>query len=166
MAQVTVVINGRPYRIGCATGEEARLAELADHLNLRLERLVMDFGQQANDRLLVLAALLATDELLDAKARLARIGDAAEGDIAPRDAVAFEAEELEAAARLQTAGSDLAAQPLTSHETEAVAQSVPIEPTTPSNAQRTAPPARPSLEARLAQARGARPPGAPKSGAA
>ena len=73
MGQVTVTLNNRTYRLSCGAGEEVRLRELADHLGLRVDRLAMDFGQHGDERLLVMAALLATDELLDAKVRIATL---------------------------------------------------------------------------------------------
>ena len=71
MGQVTVTLNGRTYRLGCGDGEEARLLELANHLRQRVDGLAADFGQVGDDRLLIMAALLITDELLDLRSRLA-----------------------------------------------------------------------------------------------
>ncbi|MGE0702023.1 MAG: cell division protein ZapA [Hyphomicrobiaceae bacterium] len=92
MGHVTVTLNGRSYRLRCGDGEEGRLAELAEHLSLRIDRLAMDFGQHGDERLLVMAAILATDELLETKARVRsleaevqqHLGERASGrDIAP-----------------------------------------------------------------------------------
>ncbi len=85
MGQVTVTINGRSYRLRCGDGEESRLAMLADNLSLRVDRLAMDFGQHGDERLLIMAALLATDELLDAKSRLQALEAALETDPATTD---------------------------------------------------------------------------------
>lgn len=71
MGHVTITLNCRTYRLRCGDGEEPRLLELANHLRQRIDRLSVEFGQVGDDRLLVMAALLATDELLDAKALLA-----------------------------------------------------------------------------------------------
>jgi cell division protein ZapA (FtsZ GTPase activity inhibitor) len=75
MGQVTITLNSRTYRLRCGDGEEARLLELADHLRQRIDRLATEFGQIGDDRLLVMAALLVTDELLDAQAVVARGSD-------------------------------------------------------------------------------------------
>lgn len=86
MPQVTVSVNGRLYRLRCGDGEEARLKMLAEHLNARIERLALDTGQHGDERLLLMAALFATDELLDLKARLDKLEaatEAASDDIAP-----------------------------------------------------------------------------------
>ncbi len=68
MAQVTLSINGRTYRVGCGDGEESRLRQLAAEVATRVDRLVMEFGQVGEARLLLMAALLATDEVLDLRA--------------------------------------------------------------------------------------------------
>lgn len=70
MGQVTFAINGRSYRIGCADGEEPRLRQLARDVGQRVDRLVMEFGQVGEARLMLMAALLAADELLDVRANL------------------------------------------------------------------------------------------------
>lgn len=69
MGQVAVTVNGRTYRLKCGDGEEARLLELAGYLTARVEAVAKEFGQVGDDRLLLMAALLITDELFDVKAR-------------------------------------------------------------------------------------------------
>jgi cell division protein ZapA len=68
MGQVTLTLNGRSYRIGCENGEEARLTELGRHLREKLDGVITEFGQVGESRLLVLTALLITDELFEARA--------------------------------------------------------------------------------------------------
>lgn len=141
MGQVTITLNNRTYRLSCGPGEEARLRELADHLGLRIERLAMDFGQHGDERLLVMAALLATDELLDAKSRLA----AAEAGAASADAEAAprEADATAATGPAHAPEPDAAREPA-----ETIAPvAAPVAATA-----RTTPP-RNTLEARLAAAK-------------
>ena len=71
MGQVTVNVNGRSYRFDCGDGEEARLKELAAYVKGRIEALVKEYGKVGDERLLLTAALLITDELMDARANLA-----------------------------------------------------------------------------------------------
>ncbi len=71
MGQVVVNVNGRSYRFDCGDGEEARLNEMADSVRARIEALTKQYGQVGSERLLVMAALLITDELMDARAALA-----------------------------------------------------------------------------------------------
>ncbi|MFZ4807536.1 MAG: cell division protein ZapA [Hyphomicrobiaceae bacterium] len=69
MGQVSVSLNGRTYRLRCGDGEEKRIAQLAQHLSSKIDTLVGEFGSAGHDRLLVMAALLVTDELFELKDR-------------------------------------------------------------------------------------------------
>lgn len=71
MGQATITLNGRTYRLRCGDGEEPRLLALAAHVRDKIERLASEFGQVGDDRLMVMAALLVTDELFDARAKIA-----------------------------------------------------------------------------------------------
>ncbi len=73
MGQVSITLNGRTYRLRCGDGEESRLLELSAHLRDKIERLTSDFGQVGDDRLMIMAALLITDELFEARARLSEL---------------------------------------------------------------------------------------------
>jgi len=70
MGQITISLNGRSYRLSCGDGEEDRLRELADYVCQRIDELAGDFKQVGDDRLLVMAALMVTDELFDAREAL------------------------------------------------------------------------------------------------
>jgi len=76
MGQVVVKVNGRSYRFDCGEGEEARLNELADYVRARIEALTQQYGHVGAERLMLMAALLITDELFDARADLAEKSDA------------------------------------------------------------------------------------------
>ena len=67
MGQVTITLNGRAYRLSCGDGEEERLHKLADHVREKIEKLISEFGQIGDDRLMLMSALLITDELLEAR---------------------------------------------------------------------------------------------------
>ena len=66
MAQVTVTMNGRIYRLACGEGEEARVLALAEHVREKVDQLAANYGQAGDDRLLLMAAILTADELFDA----------------------------------------------------------------------------------------------------
>ena len=66
MNHVNVTINGRQYRMACEEGQENRLLKLAANLESRVESLRGKFGEIGDQRLTVMAALTACDELLDA----------------------------------------------------------------------------------------------------
>ncbi len=85
MGQVSITLNGRTYRLRCGDGEEARLLELSAHLRDKIERLTADFGQVGDDRLVIMAALLTTDELFEARGRLAEMQTADPSLYAPLD---------------------------------------------------------------------------------
>jgi cell division protein ZapA len=70
MNHVNVTINGRQYRMACEEGQENRLLKLAEGLEARVEQLRGKFGEIGDQRLTVMAALTACDELLDANARI------------------------------------------------------------------------------------------------
>ena len=71
MGQVSVNVNGRSYRFECGEGEEARLQELAAYIKNHIDALAREYGNVGDERLLLTAALLITDELLDARAAVA-----------------------------------------------------------------------------------------------
>lgn len=77
MAQVTVNIAGKSYRMACGEGEEPRLVELAALLDAKIADMRTAFGEIGDMRLHVMAALTFADDLLDARARL----DAVEADV-------------------------------------------------------------------------------------
>lgn len=76
MAQVNIYINGRNYEIACDDGEEAHVLELGKYVDEKVSGLVARIGQVGDTRLLVMTALLITDELSEAYATL-------DGDNAP-----------------------------------------------------------------------------------
>lgn len=71
MAQASITLNGRIYRLNCGAGEEERLRQLSEIVSAKLEGLVAEFGQVGDDRLLLMSALLIADDMLEANNRLA-----------------------------------------------------------------------------------------------
>ena len=67
MAQVDVSVNGQSYRIACEDGQEDRLVDLAAIVDEKVLGLVNQIGQVGSNRLLVMAALIIADELVDLK---------------------------------------------------------------------------------------------------
>ena len=67
MGVVSLTLDGRSYSIGCADGEDSRLRTLGDHLASKIERLREEHGAIGHDKLLVMAALMITDELFEAR---------------------------------------------------------------------------------------------------
>lgn len=73
MAQVSIVINGKSYRIACDDGEEPHLQTLAELVDKRVTQLVSNIGQIEHTRLLVMASLVIADELGDSKTEIATL---------------------------------------------------------------------------------------------
>jgi len=67
---VNVMVNQRAYTIACDEGEEEHLRELARHVDGKVRELLESVGQVGDGRLLLMAALLITDDYLDAVHRL------------------------------------------------------------------------------------------------
>jgi len=70
LAEVTVTINSRQFRMACEDGQEEHLAQLAQKLDARIAALRDKFGEIGDARLTVMAALVMADELLDLTGRL------------------------------------------------------------------------------------------------
>ena len=75
MSDINVVIGGKQYRMACEDGQEDRLRQLAQEFENRITELRGRFGEIGDARLLVMAALMVSDELLDARRQVARQGE-------------------------------------------------------------------------------------------
>ena len=82
MAQVSVTINGRQFRMACEDGQEEHLLKLARELDNRINGLRAKFGEIGDTRLTVMAAITVADELAEAALRVKRLEEelAAMGD--------------------------------------------------------------------------------------
>jgi cell division protein ZapA len=70
MAQVSVTINGRVYRMACDDGQEDHLTRLARDVDARIGQLRGAFGEIGDTRLAVMAAIMVSDELSELRRRL------------------------------------------------------------------------------------------------
>jgi cell division protein ZapA len=73
MAQVTVEINGKPYTVGCEDGQESHLRALAAVFDRQVRVVAQEVGALGETRLMLMGALLLSDELEEARARLAHV---------------------------------------------------------------------------------------------
>ena len=73
MAQVSVTINGRQYRMACEDGQENHLIRLAKDIDERIDKLRGNFGEIGDSRLTVMAALTVADELTEAGRKMRRL---------------------------------------------------------------------------------------------
>ena len=72
MGQVVVKVNGRDFPLSCADGQESRIRLLAQYVDAKIGEFTKTVGQVGEARLLLLAALVITDELSDANEALQR----------------------------------------------------------------------------------------------
>lgn len=70
MAQVSVTINGRVYRMACEDGQESHLQGLAQRIDEIINSLRGSFGEIGDQRLTVMAAVTVMDELAETQRRL------------------------------------------------------------------------------------------------
>jgi cell division protein ZapA len=110
MAQVSVTINGRQFRMACEDGQEAHLTNLARELDTRIEGLRARFGEIGDARLTVMAALTIADSLAETVLRIKRLEEeiaalqeerAADGDQSKGAQAAVAAALNEAAERIE-----------------------------------------------------------------
>ncbi len=84
MATVTVEVNGRPYAVGCADGQEDRVRALARQFDAQVRAVADSVGNVGDLRLFLMSALILADELQEAKGGKLSAAPAA----APSDGVA------------------------------------------------------------------------------
>jgi len=77
MSQVTITVGGRHYRLSCDEGEEPHLAGLGEKLDTMMTELRDAFGEIGDQRLTVMAAILALDRLDEAEKQV----EAVEADV-------------------------------------------------------------------------------------
>lgn len=75
MAQVSVTINGRQYRMACEDGQENHLVKLAKNLDERIVELRGKFGQIGDARLIVMAAITVADDLAEMGKKIRQLQD-------------------------------------------------------------------------------------------
>lgn len=68
VAQVAISFNKRTYRFECAEADAERLSQIAGYLKEKLDVLIREHGPVGDERLVLMAALMVTDELFEARA--------------------------------------------------------------------------------------------------
>ena len=97
MAQVSVTIGGRVYRMACDDGEEDHLMRLARELDQKLTHLRDAFGEIGDTRLAVMAAIMVADELSESRRRVRALEQEIDGLQETRLAAADRIEAVERA---------------------------------------------------------------------
>ena len=75
MAQVVIEVNGRPYTMQCNDGEEEHLASLALMLDEEVARIRDAVGNVGDIRLLMMAGLVISDRLVEARREMEGLRD-------------------------------------------------------------------------------------------
>ncbi|HEX2430389.1 MAG TPA: cell division protein ZapA [Aestuariivirgaceae bacterium] len=106
MAQVVIEVNGRPYTMQCNDGEEEHLASLALMLDEEVARIRDAVGNVGDIRLLMMAGLVISDRLVEARREMEglrdhirRLGDQRGPSVGARIQEDKVAQRLDAAAR-------------------------------------------------------------------
>jgi len=73
MAQVTVTIDGKAYRMACEEGQEDHLGDLATRFDQYVGHLKAQFGEIGDLRITVMAGIMVMDELSEVNRRLKSI---------------------------------------------------------------------------------------------
>ncbi len=116
MAQITVTINGKSFRMACDDGEEERLMGLAARFDGWINDLRGAFGEIGDQRLTVMAGIMAADQLSELERKVARLeeqlADAKKQQVAALDNMSQNEEELSravntAAARIESLAEGL-----------------------------------------------------------
>lgn len=86
MAQVTVMIDGKAYRMACEEGQEDHLTELANRFDQYVSHLKSQFGEIGDLRLTVMAGIMVMDELSEVNRKLKSLETEADNLRQGRDA--------------------------------------------------------------------------------
>jgi cell division protein ZapA len=70
MAQVSVSIDGKIYRMACDEGQEQHLTDLATRFDRYVTHLKSSFGEIGDQRLVVMASIMVMDELVEQQKKL------------------------------------------------------------------------------------------------
>ena len=101
MAEIDIIIAGRPYKVACRDGEEETLKQAARLVDAKSREALGGIGTLSEARQLVFAGLLLADQLIDQRPEAA-------APAAPDPEVASRAERI--AARLESLADSLEAE--------------------------------------------------------
>lgn len=87
MAQVTVTIDGKAYRMACEEGQEEHLTDLATRFDRYVMHLKGQFGEIGDLRLTVMAGIMIMDEVSELTRRVSGLEAELESLRSNRDTV-------------------------------------------------------------------------------
>ncbi|NLR99692.1 cell division protein ZapA [Rhizobium sp. P38BS-XIX] len=85
MAQVTVTIDGKAYRMACEEGQEDHLTDLANRFDQYVLHLKSQFGEIGDLRLTVMSGIMIMDEVSELTRRVASLEAELEALTSTRD---------------------------------------------------------------------------------
>ncbi len=97
MAQVTVQIDGKAYRMACDEGQEQHLEGLAANFDQYVTHLKSSFGEIGDQRLTVMAGIMVMDELAELQKKMRGIENEVETLRKTRDDALIKADKNDAA---------------------------------------------------------------------
>lgn len=74
MAEVTITIQGKSYKIACDDGQEKRLAALGRYVDARLSDIAKSGAASSESHLLVLTSIVLADEVNELRVALEAAG--------------------------------------------------------------------------------------------
>ena len=74
MAEVSLTINGRTFGISCEDGQEQRVLDLGRYVDARLKDIARAGAAASESHLLVLTALMLSDEVFDLRNEIHALG--------------------------------------------------------------------------------------------
>ncbi|MEM9104348.1 MAG: cell division protein ZapA [Pseudomonadota bacterium] len=95
MAQITVIIDDKSYRMACEEGQEEHLTDLASRFDRYVGHLKNEFGEIGDLRLTVMAGILVMDELSEAQRKLSGLESESNSLKKTRDTALSQVEEAD-----------------------------------------------------------------------
>ncbi len=78
MGEVTLTINGRSYGMACDDGQEQRVIDLGHYVDQRLKEISKTGAAGSENHLLVLTALMLSDEVFELRENIAGLSQQAD----------------------------------------------------------------------------------------
>jgi cell division protein ZapA len=97
MAQVTVTIDGKAYRMACDEGQEEHLLDLGERFDRYVSHLKASFGEIGDQRITVMAGIMVMDELSEVQKRIKALENEISGLKRTRDDALNKADKNDAA---------------------------------------------------------------------